>query len=512
MVSPSSPDSPGNGLYGGSTEPLLAVDNHSEHGDSVVIRRRHHHGRILDRDADFFQSRGRWNGVQLLPRESGRRNRSSLQQGNIAHPSRRGASSCAQCWKRRMRRSFPRLMDDWFHTLAYQRTILLMMILFCVYFAIVVAFGFLYLAVSVLGAKKTYKSDGSFVTESFCDMDINDHMEALYFSLSTMTTIGYGVSDYYFGGCWIPLLLVLMQVCTAITFDACAVGLLFTRLSRGRKRSKTIIVSNQAIVQRVQGIPYFMFRVGELRRFPLIQASVRLYCIRHERIPKWYHVGDYNASHATATERIPVASRSTVTKATADTRNNSSSSSPLTTIPVETTHFVTRAMKMLHNSDESSNDSNYILMSLPQVIVHRMDETSPLTPPCEWYDTNGKHHVYPANPDNLLDTQHQVQEFWKDRGVEIVVLLEGTDELTGAVIQTRHSYSTSCDEEDGDVVWNRAFVNCILPYHDSDLMNDEEVAAPEEPCIGPVCTVDFSKFHDTFQVPRDCLMSPYVPF
>jgi hypothetical protein len=43
-------------------------------------------------------------------------------------------------------------------------------------------------------------------------MDIH-HMEALYFHYPP--TLGYGVSDYYFGGCWTPLLLVLAQVlCT----------------------------------------------------------------------------------------------------------------------------------------------------------------------------------------------------------------------------------------------------------------------------------------------------------
>ncbi len=40
---------------------------------------------------------------------------------------------------------------------------------------------------------------------------------ALYFSLSTMATIGYGTSDYYFGDCWTPFILVLIQVFSAIS-------------------------------------------------------------------------------------------------------------------------------------------------------------------------------------------------------------------------------------------------------------------------------------------------------
>ena len=58
--------------------------------------------------------------------------------------------------------------------------------------------------------------------------------------------IGYGVSDNYFGGYYSPLLIVLWQVCTAIVFDAIAVGLIFHRISRGAKRSRTILFSDMA--------------------------------------------------------------------------------------------------------------------------------------------------------------------------------------------------------------------------------------------------------------------------
>jgi hypothetical protein len=34
---------------------------------------------------------------------------------------------------------------------------------------------------------------------------------------------------------------------------------------------------------RVKGVPYLMVRIGELRSHQLIEATVRAYCIRHER-------------------------------------------------------------------------------------------------------------------------------------------------------------------------------------------------------------------------------------
>lgn len=76
---------------------------------------------------------------------------------------------------------------------------------------------------------------------------------ALYFSLSTMATIGYGTSDYYFGDCWTPFILVLVQVFSAIVFSSLAVGLLFQRMSRGQKRGRTIVFSDVAVIRKVRG-------------------------------------------------------------------------------------------------------------------------------------------------------------------------------------------------------------------------------------------------------------------
>jgi hypothetical protein len=77
---------------------------------------------------------------------------------------------------------------DWFFFLAYQKTCVLFLLLFTAYSLIVCFFGFVYLALSIIGSKSEINPDGSTKTIAFCDMDINDHMEAMYFSLSTMTT------------------------------------------------------------------------------------------------------------------------------------------------------------------------------------------------------------------------------------------------------------------------------------------------------------------------------------
>lgn len=410
--------------------------------------------RILDRDGAFHQSRGKWS-IERQSRGIRRTHQS---------PSRR----CVPCniWD-----------PDWFHNLAYKPTLILMGILFFIYSTIVFFFAFVYLGVSKLGAP-AQTDDGS-IKHSFCGMDINNHMEALYFSLSTMTTIGYGVSDYYFGDCWTPLLLVLCQSCAAITFSAVAIGLLFQRISRGQKRSKTILFSDKAVACRIRGVSYFMFRVGELRRHHLIEASVRAYCLKHERIP----VTDAALSHSNGGNIAEI----------------------------ETTHFVARHMQLLH-PDETFG--SHILMSLPQVIVHRLDEKSPLVPPQVWYDAEGKEHLPHTDHDDAFRFK-PIETFILDTDAEVIVLLEGIDELTGSALQARHSYRVE------DIAWDHSFAPCVFPATPRNATTDAELESRwswfrrHGNCNAmertPACTVDFSKFHDVVQVAKDCNACAFVP-
>lgn len=91
----------------------------------------------------------------------------------------------------------------------------------------------------------------------FCSILL--YCKALYFSLSTMATIGYGTSDYYFGECWTPFILVLLQVFSAIVFSSLAIGLLFQRMSRGQKRGRTIVFSDVAVIRKVRGRYVYVF-------------------------------------------------------------------------------------------------------------------------------------------------------------------------------------------------------------------------------------------------------------
>lgn len=129
--------------------------------------------RILDRSGAFRQSRGRWS-VHRLSR----------------HPGSQGNNCCPHCFRGRVWNEWN--LGGWFHRLAYQRTGILMLILFCAYSSIVMFFAALYLSVSMLGHTTESNPDGSEKLIPYCQMEINNKMEALYLSLSTMASIGYG--------------------------------------------------------------------------------------------------------------------------------------------------------------------------------------------------------------------------------------------------------------------------------------------------------------------------------
>lgn len=48
--------------------------------------------------------------------------------------------------------------------------------------------------------------------DSNCGMEIDSLLEAYYFSLETMATVGYGVKDEYFDSCTSPAFFITFQV------------------------------------------------------------------------------------------------------------------------------------------------------------------------------------------------------------------------------------------------------------------------------------------------------------
>lgn len=130
----------------GLRAPLISQTQSTIRQNSSLRQRRDNSAnqRLLDRDATFSQSHGHW-GVHRLSRRHRRWFLSRLWND----------------W----------IFGDWFHRLAYQKTWVLMAILFVTYAAIVVFFAFVYLGVSKLGSKTEVSPDGTKKVLPFCDME-----------------------------------------------------------------------------------------------------------------------------------------------------------------------------------------------------------------------------------------------------------------------------------------------------------------------------------------------------
>ena len=267
-----------------------------------------------------------------------------------------------------------------------------------------------------------------------------------------------------------------------------------------------------------------MFRVAELRKRHVIGAKVRVYCVRHER--------------------CPVATGGGVVG------------------ELETAYFVSHPLSLLNgppslsgvgNSDvEPKANFTYeqnILMGLPHVVVHRIDSLSPLLPPRPiWYDEGGiPHGPFVGNSTTLsgsttsaardvAPTSFQIEEgqiisseeitsFLHDRQAEIIVLLEGTCEVTGMALQARQSYRLE------DIAFHQTFSPCVFPVGPNEPTRqgkwwnpfaikcarvDQDVNScggrgEEGNSFRKTLAIDFSQYHELLPAPHDSLSCPYIP-
>jgi inward rectifier potassium channel len=100
--------------------------------------------------------------------------------------------------------------------------------------------------------------------------------DAFFFSVQTMGTIGYGamypVSRF---ANW----LVVSESIVGLTLTALATGLVFAKFSRPTAR---VVFSRQAVVSPMNGVPTLMFRIGNERSNPIVDARIRMSLVRTE--------------------------------------------------------------------------------------------------------------------------------------------------------------------------------------------------------------------------------------
>lgn len=224
-----------------------------------------------------------------------------------------------------------------------------------------------------------YKKYDAYVADreaDTCFTDIHNFTSAILFSYETQTTIGYG-GRHPTEKCPSAVFAVMVQSVLSTIIDAFAIGWIIAKISRPKKRAETLLFSNKAVINMRDGKLCLMVRVGNLRKSVLVEATIRMQFIQSRTTKE----GEY--------------------------------------IPFE----------QIDLDIDLGNDSDTIFLVTPQIIVHPIDENSPL---------------YEKGPDDLFGDK------W-----EVIVVLEGMVEATGGTTQARVSYLPK------EIEWGNRFKNVV---------------------------------------------------
>ncbi|CAF0798070.1 unnamed protein product [Rotaria sp. Silwood1] len=112
-----------------------------------------------------------------------------------------------------------------------------------------------------------------------CVAGVKSFSGALLYSIETQQTIGYGtraVTEQCTGG----IIIVIIQSCFGLVIQALWVGLVYTKLSRPKKRRRTLIWSQHAVISLRDGLLTLQIRLGDMRhRSTLVEAHTRMYFV-----------------------------------------------------------------------------------------------------------------------------------------------------------------------------------------------------------------------------------------
>lgn len=122
-------------------------------------------------------------------------------------------------------------------------------------------------------------------------------VEAYYFSIQTMGTIGYGAM--YPKGTAANVLVILESV-VGLLITAVVTGLVFAKFSHPTAR---LVFCRNAVISPMDGVPTLMFRVGNERSNQIIDAHIRVVLMRTERTKEgttFYRMHDLALARARA--------------------------------------------------------------------------------------------------------------------------------------------------------------------------------------------------------------------
>ncbi|OQV13584.1 ATP-sensitive inward rectifier potassium channel 12 [Hypsibius exemplaris] len=140
-----------------------------------------------------------------------------------------------------------------------------------------------------------------------CINKIHDFTSAYLYSVETQHTIGYG---YRFANTECPhvIITLCLQCLTGVALQSILVGVLFAKLSRPKMRSETLMFSKEACICKRDGRMHFMFRIGDMRRSHIVEAHIRVMCMKErvteegEEIPFYQY--DMDVGFSDGTDRL----------------------------------------------------------------------------------------------------------------------------------------------------------------------------------------------------------------
>lgn len=108
-----------------------------------------------------------------------------------------------------------------------------------------------------------------------CVYGATTYVESFTFAIVTQMTIGYGNTGPQ--NCWVAAWLVAVQIITALLLESIVIGIVFARISHPKQRSRSIFISDSAVIARRDGILKFMFRVADIRRTQVVDPKIKAF-------------------------------------------------------------------------------------------------------------------------------------------------------------------------------------------------------------------------------------------
>lgn len=150
---------------------------------------------------------------------------------------------------------------DLFHTLVNLPNLRFFGLLFCTYFLLFVVFAIPYY----------YEAHSN-----FCIPGVRSFSHAVWFSVQTSMTIGYGGELTPDPRCLVTNSMVLIQSIASLIVAYSLLGIFYARFSRPTRRAQTLIFSRCMVLSEEDGVQVLALRMANIRKHQVIEASVRM--------------------------------------------------------------------------------------------------------------------------------------------------------------------------------------------------------------------------------------------